>query len=205
VKLAVAGAGGHGRVVAEIAAQRGWEVVFFDDAPAGGRVLGYDVGGPIELLLRTALSFDGFIVAIGDNETRLDWSLRLQEAGGRPQSLVHPSAHVSEHASVGTGSVIMPKAVVMTSARLGLYGIVNTSASVDHDCVLGDGVHIAPGARLCGGVAVGALTLVGVGAVIIGGISIGARTVVGAGSVVIRDIADNAKVAGNPARPIGRH
>ncbi|MBU1306468.1 MAG: hypothetical protein KKF33_13235, partial [Alphaproteobacteria bacterium] len=39
VKLAVAGAGGHGRVVAEIATQRGWEVVFFDDDAVGGRVL----------------------------------------------------------------------------------------------------------------------------------------------------------------------
>ena len=44
---------------------------------------------------------------------------------------------------------------------------------------------------------------IGSGATIMCGVTIGERAVVGAGAVVTKDVAAGAKVAGNPARPIG--
>jgi acetyltransferase-like isoleucine patch superfamily enzyme len=85
---------------------------------------------------------------------------------------------------------------------LGTGCIVNTAATVDHDCILGDGVHIAPGAHLAGGVRIGARSWFGIGAVARQGITIGADVLVGAGAVVIRDIADGKTVIGNPAREV---
>jgi acetyltransferase-like isoleucine patch superfamily enzyme len=80
--------------------------------------------------------------------------------------------------------------------------IVNTCSCIDHDCVVGDFVHVAPGARICGGVEVGAGSLVGAGCVIVPGIKVGAGCVLGAGAVVLDDIPAGTRVAGNPARPL---
>ena len=80
--------------------------------------------------------------------------------------------------------------------------IINTSASIDHDCVIGDFAHISPNATLCGHVSVGKLSQIGAGSVIIQGVKIGKNVTVGAGSVIINDIPDNSVVVGNPGKII---
>ena len=78
--------------------------------------------------------------------------------------------------------------------------IVNTGASVDHDCVVGDHSHISPQACLAGNVWLGEEVMIGIGAMIVPGRRIGARTVVGAGAVVTRDLPDGVVAWGCPAR-----
>ena len=80
--------------------------------------------------------------------------------------------------------------------------IVNTNATVDHDCVLSDGVHVAPGAVLAGAVSVGCGSLIGIGARVLPGVEIGERATVGAGAVVITTVEPGTTVAGVPARVI---
>lgn len=82
--------------------------------------------------------------------------------------------------------------------------IVNTGASVDHDCKIGDFVHIAPHATVLGGVEIGEGTWVGAGAVIKQYLKIGANCMIGAGAVVIADVPDGTTVVGVPAREIKR-
>ena len=96
----------------------------------------------------------------------------------------------------------MANSVINCSAVIGNAAIINTSASVDHDCILHDGVHICPGVNLAGNVEIGRLTWIGIGSSVIERIKIGEAVVVGAGSVVINDILDKKTVAGNPAKPI---
>jgi acetyltransferase-like isoleucine patch superfamily enzyme len=71
---------------------------------------------------------------------------------------------------------------------------------VDHDCRIGDFVHVAPGAVLGGGVMVGGRVLVGAGAVVLPGLTLGAGCTVGAGAVVTRNVAPRAVVVGVPAK-----
>lgn len=199
-KLAIFGASGHGRVVADVAECCGWEVIFFDDAtPKQGATLGLPYGGTFIDLLRCKEHFDGAFVAIGNNRIRLDKGLALLAEGVVVPSLIHPLAIVSRYARVGDASVIMPGSVVNAGACIGFACIVNSSASVDHDCVLEDGVHISPGVRLAGEVFVGKRSWVGVGASVRQQIRIGASAMVAAGAVVIKDVEDNATVAGVPA------
>lgn len=89
-------------------------------------------------------------------------------------------------------------------ARTGEGCIVNTGATVDHDCVLGDFVHVAPGVNLAGTVTVGDNVMIGIGASVVPGITIVAGATVGAGAVVIRDVPAGATVVGVPARETGR-
>ena len=114
--------------------------------------------------------------------------------------VIHPSAVISHDVHLAEGVQIMAGAVIQTGSRVGKNTIVNTRASVDHDCLIGDHVHLAPGVTLSGGVVVGAKTHIGTGAVVIQGIRIGKKATVAAGAVVVSDIADHAMVGGIPAR-----
>ena len=76
------------------------------------------------------------------------------------------------------------------------------SSSVDHECVIGDGVHIAPGAHLAAGVTVERGSWVGIGSVVRGGVHIGSDVMIGAGSVVLHDIPDGALAYGVSARVV---
>ena len=198
--LAILGAGGHGRMVADCAAEASWEeIVFFDDTPREGP---WPVAGGAEDLLGRAGDYDGVIVAIGDNAARLSWHRRLTDAGVVPATIVHPRAFASSRCTIGPGSVLAAGAVVNIGARLGQAVIVNTGATIDHDCVLEDGVHVSPGAHLAGGVVVGAESWIGIGAAVREGVRIGAAARIGAGAAVVATVGDGLTMAGVPARPL---
>jgi sugar O-acyltransferase (sialic acid O-acetyltransferase NeuD family) len=203
-RLAILGASGHGKVVADAALLAGWtEVVFYDDHwPALDRVGPWAVVGSSGDLLRSATSHDAIVVAIGDNRVRLAWQREIMHARATLASIVHPAAVVSPHACVGPGSVICAAAVVNPFAIAGAACIINTGATVDHDCVLADGVHVSPGAHLGGGVRIGEASWVGIGASVRHGSVIGANVMVGAGAAVVGDVGDGLTVIGVPARPL---
>lgn len=114
--------------------------------------------------------------------------------------VIHPTAFVAATALLGAGSQVLAQAAVCVDVRTGDACIINTRASVDHECILGDGVHIAPGATLAGCVTVGDCSLIGAGAVVLPRIRIGRNAIVGAGAVVTRDVPDGKVAYGNPAR-----
>lgn len=202
-RLAIFGASGHGKVLADIAELNGWEeVVFFDDAWPGRQYNGHwpIVGDTAALVAQLSL-MDGAIVAIGCNTVRQKKLEQLSQAGALVITLVHPQAVISRHSSVGAGSVVMAGVVVNAGARIGTGAILNTGCSVDHDSLLGDYVHVSPGARLAGGVVIGDFSWVGMGACIRQMVHIGAHVMIGAGAVVVKPVADGMTAVGIPARP----
>jgi sugar O-acyltransferase (sialic acid O-acetyltransferase NeuD family) len=205
-RLAIFGASGHGKVVADAALAAGWQdVLFFDDAwPSLSRVDPWYVGGDMQLLFSSAGDFDGVIVAIGNCEIRAEKHQALLSRGVRLTTIVHPRSWVSPYASLGMGCVVMAGAIVNAGACIGNAAIVNTGATVDHDCVLEDAVHISPGAHLAGNVHVGSMSWIGIGAAVRQGIVIGSRAMVGAGAVVVKPVPDGVTVVGNPASPMKR-
>ncbi len=187
------GAGGHAKVIADILLASGHRpAAFLDDAPKHNYIFDIPVITGLELPEPTA----SVIVAVGDNFLRATLAARYSKFA----VAVHPSAQVSRHAEIGPGSVVMAGAVVNAGARIGAHCIINTSASVDHDCLIADFAHVAPGATLGGNVQVGASTMIGLGANVIHGLVIGAHTVIGAGSTVVSDVPDNVVALGSPAR-----
>ncbi|MFD1747276.1 acetyltransferase [Rhizobium helianthi] len=200
--LAIVGAGGHGRVIADAALECGWgEVVFFDDRfPQLLSTLQWPVLGSLEDLMATLHRYSGIAVGIGNGKTRLSILDRLLERGAPVATVIHPRAWVSSRASLAEGCLIAAGAVVNVGARIGRGGIVNTGATVDHDCDLGPGVHVAPGANVAGSVEIGANAWIGVGASVKQGVRIGSGTVVGAGAAVVSDLPDDIVAVGVPAR-----
>jgi sugar O-acyltransferase (sialic acid O-acetyltransferase NeuD family) len=145
-----------------------------------------------------------FSVAVGGSKgnDRLELFDAMKKRGITPHTIVHRTAFLAADAVVGEACQLLPMVAVCACAHLGRAVIVNTSASIDHDCEVGNGAHIGPGAHLAGQVKVGDRSFVGTGAVILPGVRLGADCVVGAGSVVLSDVPAFAKVAGNPARQI---
>lgn len=146
----------------------------------------------------------GYLVAIGGNrgKDRLELHAYLDSFGLTPMTAIHPTAFVAPDAQIGAGSQILAQTAVCVEVRMGTSCIINTGATVDHECWLGDGVHIAPGAHLAGCVEIGDMAMIGTGAVVLPHIKIGHGAVVGAGAVVIDDVPPMSVVVGNPARII---
>jgi sugar O-acyltransferase (sialic acid O-acetyltransferase NeuD family) len=203
-EVAVLGSGGHAKVVVEAILARTPErrIILLDDsAEAAGRsIFGIPVTGRRDQLD----GHPGVAVAlgIGDNLARSRVMQWLQERGRRLETVVHPAAVIAGSVTVGAGAFVGAGAVAIAEARIAAGAIINTSASVDHDCEIGEAAHIAPGVRLCGNVSVGERSLIGVGSVIRPGTKVAADVIVGAGSVVVADIASRGTYVGNPARPV---
>jgi sugar O-acyltransferase (sialic acid O-acetyltransferase NeuD family) len=203
-RLAILGASGHGRVVADAALTTSqWtEVVFFDDKwPALKRTGPCDVIGTLDAFRQESGRHEGCCIAIGDNRTRLRVHRELEKLGAKLVTIVHASAVVSVHAQVARGCMVLANAVIAPFARLGSSCIVNNGATVDHDCELGDAVHVSPGAHLGGNVRVGAESWIGIGAAVRHEVGIGTGATIGAGAVVVSDVAGNLTVVGVPAKP----
>jgi UDP-perosamine 4-acetyltransferase len=202
------GAGGHARVVLEaVRLQGGYEALAFLDPRLellGTSVLGVPITGDDSLLERYHADGvrDAFVGLGGAHDTRPRRRLcdLVVSSGFRLVTIVHPAAAVSESAELAGGATILAMAVVGAGARVGANAIVNSGAVVEHDCVLGDYVHVASGATLASEVVVGDGAHVGAGSVIRQGIRIGEGAIVGAGAAVIADVPDGVVVAGVPAR-----
>lgn len=199
----VLGAGGHGKVVADVARCAGYLVEAFadhDGAKVGQSFFGLPVRSWSEMVASQATVGLG----VGSQAARARCLVACEAAGLRLPVLIHRDATVAASSRIGVGTVVMARAVVNPDAVLGRAVIVNSGAIVEHDCVIEDSCHVSPGAALGGAVRLGPGTHVGIGAAILPGVSIGAGVRVGAGAVVTRDVADGATVVGVPARPLVR-
>jgi sugar O-acyltransferase (sialic acid O-acetyltransferase NeuD family) len=114
----------------------------------------------------------------------------LAERGYEQPALVDPTAYVAPSATLSPGAQVFAGAAVCSGARLGRSVIVNTNAVVSHDCVIGDYVHVAPGALLAGEVEVGQASLIGMGVTAVVYLKIGSSVIVGNGAVLNEDVPD---------------
>jgi sugar O-acyltransferase (sialic acid O-acetyltransferase NeuD family) len=208
VKIVIAGAGGHGKVVCDAILSTGVppaDILGFADDDwtlAGGSVMGFPVLRGLE-----ALELDQSVriaLGIGSNEARRRKFDQILALGYDPLTVVHARAVIAAGATLGRGVALFANVVVNSDTHIEDDVVLNTACSVDHDCRIGPHVHIGPGARLAGGVTVGEGTLIGVGAAVVPGVSIGARAIVGAGAVVLESIESDCVAVGVPARVVKR-
>ena len=203
--LVIWGASGHAMVVADIVRQLGrYELVgFLDDFRTNPeydpRLDGCILGGRAQLAELRARGVGDLIVAVGDCAARLQLASIATDHGFRLATVVHPRASAARNVCLGAGTVVCAGAVIGPACSVGQNVIVNTSASVDHECVLEDGAHVSPGAHLGGNVVVRRGAWVGIGATVVPGVTIGAGSILGAGGVLLNDLPTGVVAVGVPA------
>jgi sugar O-acyltransferase (sialic acid O-acetyltransferase NeuD family) len=204
-KLAIVGAGGHGRVAADIAEQLGWRIDFFDAAYPQVKSCGpwTVVGNDSDLIKNTDL-YEAVFVAIGSNHVRKKIQTELKLLEFKLATLISPNATVSQYVQIGEGTLVVANSCINIGSKIGNGAIINTGCIIDHDNCIGDFAHISPGANLAGGVVVGQCSWVGIGSSVIQNTDIAANVIVGAGTVVVKDLPENVTVVGCPAKVIGK-
>ena len=209
-RLLIIGAGGHAKVVLETAISMNLydEFAFIDDCFMKGSedlfVSKWPIIGNTKDISNKVIKdkFNFALVAIGNNERRVDLLNKLKKNDFKVPSLIHPSATISPSSNINEGCVIFAKSVIQAEVNIGFGVIINTSCSIDHECIIEECAHICPGAHLAGRVSIGQLSTVGIGASVIQDIKIGDQVFIGAGSAVINNIEDKMTVAGVPAKLI---
>lgn len=199
----VVGSGGHAKVIIDTLRAAGtYEVAgLLDDDPRrlGASVLGIAVRDRASPESVARLGIEHAILAVGANRARAEIASRL--AGLVSWAVaIHPRAYLAPGVRIGAGTVVFAGAVVQPDSTIGTHVILNTSSSVDHDCVIGNFAHVAPGVHLAGGVAIGEGSLLGIGGNVLPGCSIGPWVTIGAGALVVQDVPGGVTAKGVPAR-----
>lgn len=202
-KLLIVGAGGHGKVIADIAMNLNiyHEIVFLDDNIDKRTCMSCQVVGTLEDI-NNYISDHDIIIAIGNANVRKKMMEDLIINKASIPTLIHPRAIIGANVEFGCGTVVMAGAILNPDAKIGNGCIINTAATVDHDCEIGDYVHISVGSHLAGNVKVNGSTWIGIGSTISNNLSICDNVTIGAGAVVVKDIIESGTYVGVPAKKI---
>jgi sugar O-acyltransferase (sialic acid O-acetyltransferase NeuD family) len=205
MSVIILGAGGHAKVLIEIVRHQASIKGISDPIVKQSSLMGVPIIGNDQVIFGMRPEEIRLVNGVGTSRTtsRRKRLFEFYKASGYSfLSLIHSSAIISSEAILAEGVQLMAGSVIQPSCEIGCNTIVNTKASVDHDCKVGAHVHLAPGTTLCGGISVGSGTLVGAGATILPGIRIGENCIIGAGALVTKDVPDGVKVMGIPARMV---
>jgi sugar O-acyltransferase (sialic acid O-acetyltransferase NeuD family) len=202
--LILIGAGGHARSCIDVIEQQGqYQIAGLVGLPEQRHTqqLGYEVIASDDALDELVKSYQYALITIGQIQQTAELRLRLYQqvthCGFQLPTVISPTAHVSRHAAIGAGTIVMHGAIINAGARVGNNCIINTHALIEHDAKVEDHCHISTGAILNGDVSVGAGSFIGSGCVIKEGVSIGKGTLVGMGLTVRNQLADCARLTGH--------
>lgn len=204
-KFFIWGSKGHALVLAEIINLRGGEVIAIADinADAISPIPDLDVIVGDEAYLKWlsdtkrdanfSINQLSAIAAIGGSrgKDRVNYLNKFREAGFKTPSLIHPKSHVSANSEIGSNSQVCAFGFVGVGAIVGDACIINTKASLDHESILGNGVHLGPGATVCGCTFIGDYSFIGAGATILPNLRIGKNCIIGAGTIITKNIPDD--------------
>lgn len=213
VRLAIYGTGGTGREVHEIverlqaeASEPRWEsVMFIDDFTQETELYGSPIVSFETLAKHYRPSEVECIVAVGEPSARELLYQRVTEAGYGLATIVHPTADVSPHATLGAGVFVKMFSVVSSEAVLGDNVFVQAHCIVGHDVHVGAHTQISAFSHIAGGAQLGERCYLGVGSRVREECVMGDDVVLSMGAVVIeKKVPSRVLAMGNPAKYVRR-
>ena len=203
-QFSIVGYSGHAYVVLNAAFLCGMHCTgYFEEEPKENNPyqLNY-LGQESDSLAISNFQTNPFVIGIGNNEIRQRIYYFLEKYTTSFNTIIHPNAIVANNVTIGDASVVLAGVVINPLVKIGKGVICNTACIIEHECIVSDFTHIAPGAVLAGNVIVGSNTFIGANTVIKQGVKIGNNVLIGAGSVITKNIDDNKVVYGNPGKVI---
>ncbi len=202
----VIGGGGHAKVLINTLFDLSVNILGFTDCNAGNidqtileiRALGND-----DIILQYPTDNIRLVNGLGSTKStkkRKEIFEYFKKLGYSFATVIHPASVISRDVKISEGAQIMAGAIIQPGSYIGKNTIINTKVSVDHDCSIGDHVHLAPGVTLSGMVKTGSGAHIGTGATVIQGIHIGQNSLIGAGALVLKDVPAGTIAVGVPAQ-----
>lgn len=199
--IIIIGAGGHAVSIANVAHGSGMNVIaFVDDNKAGVGLLGIPVITTQQCINEHTAA--NLTIAIGENSVRERVSNEYKSAMPKAKfpPLIHNSAVVGIKTEVGDGTVVMPQVNIGPNCKVGVFCILNTSSSIDHDCEMDAFSSIAPRVVTGGNVKIGLSSAISIGATVKHGVIIGDDVVIGANSYVNKTVESKTVAYGIPCK-----
>lgn len=200
--LILIGAGGHAHACIDVIEQHNqYRIAGLIGMPEEmhTRHFGYSVIATDSDLDELAKVYQYAFISVGQIQSP-DSRIRLYQhattLGFQLPVIIAPTAHVSRHATIGAGTIVMHGAIINAGAMVGNNCIINTRSLLEHDATVEDHCHISTGAILNGDVSIGAGSFVGSGSIIKEGVMLGKSCVVGMGLSVRHNQADQARFVG---------
>ena len=191
--LLILGSGGHAKVLLEALFQEQYKIigVVTPHLDSGTDYLGLTVIGSDEAVFeydtQEILLING-VGSLPEKQYRWDLSVTMRERGYRFGSVIHPNSTIATDVLFAEGVQLMAGAIIQPGCKIGRDSIINTGVQIDHDSIVGDQCHIAPGVTISGDVQVGNNVHIGTGVQVIQGINIGEGSVIAAGTTVYKDV-----------------
>ena len=199
-KLLLIGSGGHANSCVDVIEQEGkFEIAGLvgNSNQVGTRLLGYEVVGSDTDLESLFAEFEFALVTIGHIESaksRIQLFNKIQSIGFKVPTIKSKSAYVSDHASIGDGTIVMHDVIINSGAEIGKNCIINTRSLIEHNVKVSDHCHISTGAVVNGGVQIGSGTFIGSRSVIRNNLLIGDECLVGMGTILLHDLQSQTKI-----------
>jgi sugar O-acyltransferase (sialic acid O-acetyltransferase NeuD family) len=209
--IAIWGAGGHARVVAECLRLLGRTECVFVESPVHGQTGETIMGRPLlcepapkaAVARLMGMGVREVVLGFGQCQGRLQIGGLLIAAGFLLPAIVHPSAVVAQQSVLGSGVFVAAGCVIDPSVSIGDYTILNNRVVVCHETSVGRAAHLCPGVTVAGVCSIGERAWIGAGGTLRDRVRIGDGAYVGCGSNVVSDVPSGALTYGNPARIVG--
>lgn len=186
------GAGGQAKcIINALLESDDYPSAVIDDHPNSGSLLGVPLfSSDHHTLFQMPFRF---IVAIGNPVIRREKFDMLKGLGGKPQSVIHPKASVSNYAQIGDGTVVFTNAMVDPCVAIGENAIINVGALVGHDSRVADDAHVSAGAIVGAMCRINEGAFVGIGAIVNPGVTVGPRCYIAMGALISKDVPADTK------------
>lgn len=206
-KIIIIGGGGHAKVlISVIKKSLLFEVVGYVDLIEQGEILvAKYLGNDHKLKDFYSEGIGNAAIGVGQvnvSQKRYEIVDKLKEIGFTFPAIISKDAIVNEDVLIEEGTQVFDGVVINSGSRIGKFSIINTKATIEHDCKIGNFCHIATSAVLSGGVEVGDFSMIGSNSVVVQYKKITSKCMIGAGCVVNKDLTEEGVYVGNPARKI---
>lgn len=207
-RLILIGGGGHCKSCIDVIERTNkFDIVGILDVAVnvGVKVLNYEIIGTDEELPSFINPETHFLITIGQIKTaaiRMKIFQQLVNLNANIATVVSPTAHVSIHAKIGFGTIVMHQVVVNADVNIGSNCILNTGCIIEHDSVVGNHTHVSTQAVINGGCVLGDEVFIGSNSTLANQRTIASRVIVGTGTVVVKNVDEPGIYVGNPIRKI---
>jgi sugar O-acyltransferase (sialic acid O-acetyltransferase NeuD family) len=207
-KIILIGGGGHCHSCIDvIETGKKFEIAGIIDVPEklGTRVQNYPVIGNDNDITSLVSRYNNFFITLGqltNSEKRRRLFTTLENLKVNIPVIVSPLAHVSNHAILLEGTIVLHQAVINVNVKVGKNCIINSMALLEHDTTVGNHCHISTNSAVNGCCNIGDDVIIGSGSSISNNINIADQSIIGIGSVVTKSIIKSGLYYGNPAKLI---